>query len=234
MKSKIDSRYDINEEGIWTKEYQSSMTPEVYRVYHHQRLVETTQNDVNHYLGLDSSIRPRCPELFMTHYDICYAFGGGMPKFEAHLNIEKIIVLDGMANLNIYQPHLEQFRKLYNCHSDIEFVQLIFNSDIISCYPYDKSLKTLFTFIHVTEHQTLEEHLNILKKLPKNLDVLIYGPNISRCFGPNWVHIGQWILDHNNFVPYLKMKEILESHNYHIYYSCQYSDDLLFYFNTRN
>lgn len=228
----IDPRYSINKDGIWTKEYQSSMTQEVYNVYYPERLDSTTCNDVGHYNGLDSAIRPRCFELFTTHYDICYAFGGGLPKFESHLNIDKIVVLDGMVDLNIYQKHLEYFRKLYNYHRDLEFVQLIFNSDIISRYPYDKSIKTLFTFIHVLEHQNLEEHIRILEKLPKNLDVLIYGPNISRAFGPGWVHLGDWILDHNTFIPYMKFKEILENLGYKIYYSAQYSDDLLFYFNT--
>ena len=229
MQSKIDPKYNVDENGIWTKEYFSPFETEVKDVYP-RVYTETMLTDVGHYNGLHQILKPQFPALFETHYDICHSFGGGLPKIETHLNIDKIVVIDGMVNF--YQQHMDKFRQLYGYHKDVEFVELIFNSDVISCYPIESNKKTLFAFIHVLEHQTLQEHLDILGKLPKNIDVLIYGPNITQCKNPGWVHIQPFIKDHNTFIPYLKMKEILESFNYKIYYSVEYSDDLLFYFKT--
>lgn len=232
VQSTIDNRYQINDDGIWIKaDYKNSMTQEVFDMYNHNRMLEVLHNDLGHYNGLKNTVKPNCSQLFEKTYGLCYAFGGGLPKFESKLNIQKIVIIDGMANL-IYQQHLELFRELYKYPGELELIDLIFDSTIISEYPYDKSQNTLLTFCHILEHQTLDEHIAILEKLPKGVDVLVYGPNISKCTNDSWVHIGKWIKDHNTFIPYLKMKEILEGFGYQIYYSTEYSDDLLFYFNT--
>jgi len=232
IQSPIDSRYQINDDGIWLKkEYVYSINDAVFTMYHHQRMIDVLNADVGHYAGLKNSVIGSCPQLFSKSYDNVYAFGGGLPKFETLLNTKKITILDGMAE-RVYQQYLEQFRELYKYPGELELIQLIFDSNIISCFEFDKSKLTLFTFCHILEHQSLEEHLAILEKLPKGIDVLVYGPNISKCKDNNWIHIKEWIADHNTFIPYLKMKEIIENFGYTIYFSTEYSDDLLFYFNT--
>lgn len=232
MESLIDPRYDIIEGGIWIKkEYVDSMTDIVAtEMYPWQRISDVIKNDSSHYRGLYATYKLRCPRLFNTEYDLCYAFGGGMPKLEAKLNIKKIIVLDGMANK--YIEHIDFFRKYHQYHNELEFKQLIFNSNTILQYPYDFNQNILLTFVHVLEHQSLDEHLAILKNLPANTDVIIYGPNVARYKHKGWVHGQDWILDHNTFIPFRKFQEILLELNYKLYLASEYSDDLLFYFNT--
>ena len=231
MKSELDPRYEINEEGIWSRiEYTNSMTMDVDLMYNDERINEVIRNDVGHYRGLHATFKLHQKRLFETHYDICYAFGGGIPKFETYLNVQNIKVIDGMANK--YIPFTQAFRKWYGFTGDIEYEQLILNSNIISRYPYDINKKMILTFIHFLEHQSLDEHLKILKDLPKNIDVLVYGPNVSKYLYKDWIHGRDWILDHNTFIPYKKFLQILEDLNYKIYFSAEYSDDLLFYFNT--
>jgi hypothetical protein len=185
-------------------------------------------NDRGHYRALFVNLRYRIKELMNTEYDMCYAFGGGLPKLEVGLKIKKIQVIDGIAN--IYQKHLKQFRQLYKFPGEIEFVQLIFNAQTISRFTTNPQDKVLFTFTHFLEHLSLEEHLNVLKNLPKNTDILIYGPNVERAQSLDWVHFrGR---DHNTFIPFTRFKKLIEEFGYKMIHSITYSDDLFLYFNT--
>jgi len=231
MISTIDPRYEIRDDGIWVRrEYTYSMTDEVYAVYGNNRIEDVIRVDANHYQGFYATFKLQIPQLFKKHYDICYAFGGGAPKLEALLNIDKIKVIDGMVDK--YIEHEDLFRKWHGFAGELEYEQLIFDSNKISRYPYDKNSNIIVSFIHILEHQNLDEHLAILKELPKNTDILIYGPNVARYKFKGWVHGQDWILDHNTFIPYKKFQEILIDMKYEIYFSAEYSDDLLFYFNT--
>lgn len=229
MQSTIDSRYEINEDGIWIQEYTSPFIIDVKKVYP-TKLTQNMKNDITHYNSLYNKLHTEAVSLFNTKYDICYAFGGGIPKFESYLNVEDIVVVDGMAEF--YKSYSGDFRVLYDYTGALKYINSIISSYTISEFPRDLSKKTLFTFIHILEHQTLDEHIDILKNLPKGIDVLVYGPNISKAKSAGWVHIQKWILDHNTFIPYRKFLEILTGFNYEIYFNTEYSDDLLFYFNT--
>lgn len=232
MVSELDPRYEIREDGIWVKnKYIDSMTNEVTSgMYHPSRLEDTIRSDVSHYRGLHATFKINQKRLFETPYDICYAFGGGIPKFESYLNVKKIKVIDGMVDK--YKQHEPLYRKWYRFDGELEYQQLIFNSDKISQYPYDINKTKIISFIHILEHQTLDEHLAILATLPPNTDVLIYGPNVAKYLFKGWIHAQDWLIDHNTFIPYKKFKEILLDLKYNIYFSAEYSDDLLFYFNT--
>lgn len=228
IRSSLCPRYQITNNGVWIQDEVIDTFSQELKDHYGNGTPTHLSNDKYHYDGFFKTVGKSLTE---KKYDAIIAFGGGMPKFESYLNCDKIYVIDGLAN--IFKQHLDLFRTIYKYPGSVEFVELKFNSDVISRFPYsDYGDNILITFIHFLEHQLLGEHIQILGKLPHCKDVMIYGPNITSARNNGWVHFNN-IPDHHTFMPFKVMSQYLTEFNYEIYNQFEYSDDLFFYFNTR-
>jgi hypothetical protein len=131
---------------------------------------------------------------------------------------------------NNYKQFENKFKRIYNCNKELKFIQTVITPELFLSIKLNS--KSVLTFTHFLEHFTLTEQINILKNLPKNMDIIIYGPNVEIAKDQNWIHFKP--IDHNSFIPLTKLKQILESLNYKITYSCSYKDDLFIHFYTNS
>lgn len=228
IKSSINPLYHELEDGILEKDYISPFEDEI--ITHYDTNTPThLKNDLPHYKGLIHFLQINFPTLLNKKYDQIYAFGGGLPKFESFLNCSKVKIFDGIAN--IYGQFEEIFRELYNYHGSMEYEKTIINSELLKRVDYDFEKNNLITFIHFLEHQTLQDVKDLMLSLPKDTDVLIYGPNVATAKDTSWIHFRP--KDHNILIPLAAQVKMLEEMCYEIIYSISYSDDLLIYFRTK-
>jgi len=226
---KFPSRYQITDDGILIQDYKDPTDKTLLDRYSKQDYMNSILSDLQYYRGLFSSTVLR-EELLKNEYDICYSFGGGTLKFESFLRVKEFIIYDAFSFF--VQEFIEFFKTRSNLQANVSFIETFITSELISSIKLDRNLKTIFTFIHFIEHQSFDEHINMLKLLPKGIDVIIYGPNVENASSEDWIHFRP--ADHNTFIPLLKFKEILQSFNYEIKIASNYGDDLLIYFNTGN
>ena len=166
----------------------------------------------------------------MEQYDICYSFGGGLPKLESYFLINKTFVYDD--NIEVYKPFINEFKDIYNYNKEFEFIQEIVTPEIIKNLPIDSNKKTLFTFFECLNNFTLNDHLKILKNLPKNVDVIIYNPDVTFAKDKNWFYFNHNINNRNSFIPIIKLKKILIYFEYKIKMISIHENNLYILFTT--
>lgn len=223
--SNLNELYESINGNLSKIKYDSPFTKTIITHYN-EKLISGLYSDKIHYDQFIKYIKEYYKDIFKNNYDIFYCFGGGLPRFESYFNMNKIISYD--MNSNIYSKFEDKFREIYNYNKELEFTQKIITPELFLSLKLNK--KSILTFTHILEHFTLNDHLEILKNLPKNIEVIIYGPNIETAKDKDWIHFKP--IDHNNFIPLTKLKQILESLNYTIHYDVSYEDDLFIHFST--
>lgn len=225
--SPINDLYEIVDGDMLSKDFSDPFS-ESATTHYMKDALDILTNDKKHYdkfYNYLNTIYPNFKELF---FDTIYSFGGGMPKFESYLKPEKIVVFDG--NTEVYIQTQKHFKQLYNYKNTLEFIQCIITKNLIKNIDISSDKRPLFTFVHFLEHLSLVDHLDILCNLPKNVEVIIYNPNVEVAVNKNWWHFKP--IDHNSFIPLSKLKKILIQLDYKIIKSTSYIDDLFIYFLT--
>ena len=226
-------RYDINpmfnvENGIVFKEPENQFSDDIIQGYD-DYAIQGLKNDLVHYDGMMKGREVELKEFRSSLYDRIYALGGGFPKLETYTHVNSIVVFDGIDY--VYRKHMDSFRKIYDYQSELLYSKaFIENVKIYNMLELDPSSNTLISFCHFLEHQSKAFHLELLEKLPRGIDVVIYGPNIEAARNERWTHFN-WKY-HHTFIPKQRMLEILKGYGYKIKTEFSYSDDMFIWFST--
>ncbi|MBW1780219.1 MAG: hypothetical protein JRL30_05725 [Deltaproteobacteria bacterium] len=193
-----------------------------------ERAIEILRLDKGHYEAFYSN--PVIVEKFripLLYKDYVLAMGGGHPKLESYLKPKHIEICDYFPD--VYLETLDYFRELYDYHGHIGYQRI----EIDGSYSFPdlpSPANSLITFVHFLEHLSYEPTVRLLKILPSNTDVCIYGPNSEiKPMGKNWFHFSP---QHLTLIPLKRLKEILLDMGYLIKYDTAFGQDMLIFFNT--
>lgn len=209
----------------------ASISPKEDRIKesYRKRAITILHSDKTHYENLycDPFIvdKFRIP---LLHRDWILSIGGGHPKLESYLKPESIDICDLFPE--VYLETMDDFRRLYNYHGTIRYHRVQIDASFTPPTP-DNTKNGLITFVHFLEHLTYDQAIQVLRNLPPNTDVAIYGPNSEKKpMGHDWIHMRP--KDHLTLIPLKKFRQILSAMDYQIKYDTAYSDDLLIFFHT--
>ncbi|MBW1784915.1 MAG: hypothetical protein JRL30_29755 [Deltaproteobacteria bacterium] len=194
-----------------------------------ERAIAILNSDKTHYENLYCN--PFIVEKFripLLNRDWILSIGGGHPKLESYLKPDRIDIYDLFPE--VYLETLDDFRQVYDYYGTIQYHRVKMDACLLPNASLD-SQNGLITFVHFLEHLNYEQAMQILKNLPPNTDVVIYGPNSEKKpMSPDWIHMRP--KDHLTLIPLKSLREILSAMKYEIRYETPYSDDLLVFFNT--
>jgi DNA-directed RNA polymerase subunit RPC12/RpoP len=194
------------------------------------RAMEILCTDRRHYEAFYSN--PIIVEKFripLLYRDYVLAIGGGHPKLESYLRPKKIEVCDFFPE--VYLELLDDFKVLYTYDGEILYRKQ--KVDATFSFPeLSAPEKSLITFVHFLEHMSYDVIIKLLKALPANTDVVIYGPNAeAKPMTKQWFHFSQ---QHLTLIPLKRFRQIILDMGYRIKYETPFALDMLILFNTGN
>ena len=202
----IPAEFKQRETGIFEKEFKHFDLGEFYKDKARKSLLE----NLNHYKKLSKSFKTS--PIFRNTFDVVKDIGGGNPKLASHINCKRVIVIDPIAD--VYAALHGEFERLYKIKAKVDYT-----------FVDPGTSADLTIFCHVLEHLTIDEIKDYIKNADG--DICIYGPNIERAEGSDWLHFGAE--DHITFITLDKMEQIIESFGFMIKMSYEYDEDYLIY-----
>ncbi len=211
--------YEEKEEGVFERKETLSSFDFYGKTYPLEEFRRILNSDLKHYENMLPDVQKRMPGI-IGKYKKVVTVGGGIPKLETSiLQAESIKVVELIPEM--YKPLMAEFKELYNVPDSVE---IKYEKKAIK-QPYGLKEADVVVFCHFLEHQksfkTIKKWLEYQKT-----DVIIYGPNIRKAKGMNWIHFGDHNIDHNTFFTIEALVSVAKEFGY----SCEtleHSHDML-------
>lgn len=207
--------------GVWHDPDAAPSDKELIREHYRDRAIQILDSDKPHYERLRKVLPDKDPGALEMEFDLCVSVGGGHPKLESLLNVERVRVIDGQAN-DYKSLHVE-YQSRYGSKLRVTYQQRWLAPERL--FPAKSKSPDLVTFVHFLEHQTPEEITGYLNACAdaRVRSIIVYGPNIAKAKDLDWIHFRPQ--DHRTFLTLEAIRELMQFAGYSVESAFEFSDD---------